>query len=71
MRIRAEWFSAYPTCLAGMQPKLGARLESVTGTVTHIYGDDPVSPTNIEVIVQPDDGGSEVTLKPAWIKEFL
>ena len=82
-RIRAAWFHATPTCLAGMQPKFGAVVKSVTGTIRHVRGDDPVNPVEVRVYVDPDDGydgpyvnppgctcsTKHVEIKPEWIQE--
>jgi hypothetical protein len=54
-----------------MQPKAGVVERVVLGVVTHIRGNHPVTPTDVGVYVQPDDGGPEVILKPEWIKEIL
>lgn len=70
-RVRATWLRATDASLAGMQPKVGAVQESVTGTVTHIRGDHPTNPTAIRVWVQPDDGGREVVVNPDHIVEIL
>jgi hypothetical protein len=72
-RIRAVWFEAQnpPASLAGMQMKLGVNERDVTGVVTHIRGNHPVTPTRIEIHVRPDEGGPEVILKREWIREIL
>jgi hypothetical protein len=51
--------------------KLGVQERRVEGVVTHVYGSHPTEPTpeSLEVIIQPDGGGPEVTIKPAWIHE--
>jgi hypothetical protein len=72
-RVKARWFQANdpPSSLAGMQMKLGVQERQVEGIVTHVYGSHPTEPTpeSLEVVVQPDGGGPEVTIKPAWIHE--
>ncbi len=48
--VRAEWFGAPPlgaTSLSGVQMKVSAKPNVVQGTVAHIRGDHPVSPTSI------------------------
>jgi hypothetical protein len=84
-RIRASWFAAHLTCLAGVQTKFGAVSKTVTGTVRHVRGDHPVSPTEIRVYIDPDDdyagpyanppgctcGTQHVELKPDWIEARL
>ena len=79
-RIRARWFSANMACLAGSQPKFGATLHEVTGTVRHIRGDHPTEPKTIRLYVEADDGtGSpcgkcqvrEVEVNPDHVVEVL
>lgn len=53
-RVRAQWFAAHPTCLAGVQLKFGATAKEVVGTVRHIRGDHPTHPTTIRVYLDPD-----------------
>ena len=70
-RVKAHWFQANnpPSSLAGMQLKLGVTEKVVEGVVTHIRADHPLTPTRYEVWVQPDGGGPEVIIQPAWIQE--
>ncbi len=84
-RIRASWFSAKLTCLAGVQTKFGATQKTVTGIVRHIRVDDPVTPTGMRVYVDPDDGyvgpfinppgctcsTQHVELRPEWVEAKL
>lgn len=72
-RVRAQWFAVQdpPVSLTGMQMKVGVTERSVIGVITHVRGDHPVTPTVVDIHVQPDDGGPEVILKPEWIKEVL
>lgn len=67
--VQADWFDAQktPHALAGAQLKIGATRRSASGIVKDIRGDHPTSPTQIEVIIEPDGGGDLITLKPAWI----
>ena len=74
MRVRAQRFSIAPIgtwSLAGMQAKAPATLKEIVGVVTHIYGNDPVNPTEWEILVMPDGETTEVSLKPAMIVEIL
>ena len=65
MRVRARWFKANPNAsLAGVQTKMAATQEDVTGTITHVYGDHPTRPQKFWLSIQPDDGGPEVTNVP-------
>jgi hypothetical protein len=66
--VQAEWMTTHLTCLAGVQTKFGGTLMSVAGTVLHIRGDHPTNPTSIRLSVQPDEGGEEVLVSPAWVK---
>lgn len=70
--VSASWMQANdpPSCLAGMQMKIGAKGRSVSGTVTRILGDDPVNPKAIEIYVKPDDGGDTVLVRPEWVREM-
>lgn len=54
-RVRAEWFQANNACLAGAQPKFGADLKIVIGTVRHVRGDRPDEPSEVWLMVDPDD----------------
>lgn len=81
-RIRSAWFATRLTCLAGVQTKFGATLKRVTGVVRHIRVDDPVTPTEIRIYIDPDDGyaGSfvnppgctcstrHVEIRPEWVE---
>jgi hypothetical protein len=70
MRISAMWMDAKPVALAGVQMKFGATQRSVTGKITHIYGDHPTRPTKYTIVVAPEDGGPEVEIHPTWICEI-
>lgn len=70
-RIRYEFFDAYPTCLAGAQMKLGARLVSGTGVVMALMGDHPEKPTRKWARVKPDDGGPDLDVPQGGICEIL
>ena len=72
-RVRAQWFAVQdpPASLSGMQMKVGVTERVVIGVITHVRGDHPITPTVIDIHVQPDEGGPEVILKPEWIKEVL
>lgn len=73
-RVRASWLAAKPLgtfSLAGAQIKLAAKTREVVGRVTHVYGDHPTDPKNIEVWIAPDDGGAEVQVRSEWIVEVL
>jgi hypothetical protein len=84
-RVRANWFSARPVSLAGVQMKLGGDWKDVTGIVRHIRADDPHNPTEIRAYLDPDnwtgglvkpegctcEGPGHVEVKPAWIVEVL
>ncbi len=60
MRVRAQWVEAYQTCLAGMQPKVGATLHNVIGMVRHVRA-AVADPTDILLYVEPE-GSEEGTL---------
>lgn len=64
--VRAQWFVAYTTCLAGFQVKTGATLQDVEGVVTQIRSDDPVQPINVMLTVKQANG-VEVEVKPKWV----
>lgn len=70
-RVKAHWFQANdpPSSLAGMQMKLGVTEKQVEGVVTHIRSDGAFKPHRVAVWVQPDGGGPEVIINPAWIRE--
>jgi len=71
-RIRAQWLQVVPNAsLAGQQPKLATSTVTVVGTVTHIRGDHPTSPTQIRLWVQPDEGGPEVVVDPQHVRAVL
>jgi hypothetical protein len=81
-RIRASWLAVKPVCLAGVQPKLGGEVQTVTGVIRHIRCDDPMNPTEIRIYVDPDGEwtGSRVTpfgcecptahveIQPEWVE---
>ncbi len=71
VRVRYEFFRAYPTCLAGAQMKMGAKMISGEGIVTGVYGDAPVNPTKICFRVQPDGGGDEIDVPEGGIKAII
>jgi hypothetical protein len=71
LRVRYEFFRAYPTCLAGAQMKLGATMVSGTGVVTDVRGDHPTAPTRIWFMVRPDGGEDEVEVPQGGVKEVL
>jgi hypothetical protein len=63
MRVRAHRLVAKKLgtySVAGVQFKIAAVGQEVTGVVKHVRGDDPVNPTTIGVWIQPDEGGDEV-----------
>jgi hypothetical protein len=67
---RALPFGTYS--LAGQQMKLATQEVAavqmdVVGVVTHVYGKHPNATTADEIIVRPDLGGEEVSVKPGWI----
>lgn len=68
-RVTARWFDSKLVALAGNQLKVGATPREVTGIVTHIRGDHPSAPTQVDVHIQPDDGGDEVVVKHEWITD--
>lgn len=73
-RIRAEWMQAQtnpPASLAGMQMKFGATLHQVTGTVRHLYGDDPVNPSKAVFYVQPDEGEEGKMCETCGVREVV
>lgn len=73
-RVKARWFLAQKIgthSLAGCQVKVNASAQEVVGRVTHVYGDHPTQPKNIEIWVLLDAGGSEVKIQPDWIVEVL
>jgi hypothetical protein len=79
-RIRAQWFNAKLTCLAGVQMKVGADLQVVIGTVRHIRGNHPTNPTEIRLYVETDDGLGvdcnkcqvrEIEVNPKHVVEIL
>lgn len=83
-RIRASWLDVHPTCLSGMQMKLGATPMSVTGVVCHVRGDDPSNPKTVRLYVDAESGNYEghavgcvkcgrdhVEVNPAHVKELL
>jgi len=55
-RIRAQWFNAQLTCLAGVQMKVGAELRVVVGTVRHLRGNPLANPTEIKLYIEADNG---------------
>ena len=68
--IKAVWFEANPSAsIAGMQPKVGATMQVVVGTVRHIRGDHPTRPTSVRLWVEPEGGGDEVIVNPAHVVE--
>jgi hypothetical protein len=69
MRVHAAWLQHNPgACVSGSQLKIEASDRMVTGTVTHIRGNDPIAPTSVRVWIRPDEGGEEVVVKPEWIR---
>lgn len=72
-RVQARWFDVRPrtASIAGAQTKVLASGNEVTGVVTKIMGDDPDKPKTVRVWIQPDGGGDEVVIKPAWIIKVL
>lgn len=73
MKVEARWFQADdpPGSLSGNQMKLTVTEKLVVGTVTHIRGDHPTTPTRVEVHVKPDDGGEEIRVKPEHIVRVI
>lgn len=53
-RIKASWYKLLPSSLAGMQPKVGAKAQSVTVTVRHIRAESAES-DDIMLLVEPGD----------------
>lgn len=59
MRVRAEWWEAAPLgaiSLAGVQAKTQVHPMSAEGVVTHIRGDNPVTPTSAKVWIMTESG---------------
>lgn len=57
VRVRASWLQAKPlgACsLAGAQVKTTGSFVELVGTCRHFRGDDPVSPTEIRIYLEPD-----------------
>lgn len=69
-RVTAEWMETEPVALAGVQMKFGGTLKTVTGTVTHIRGDHPINPVEIDVCIK-DDQGVENWVDVNYVKEKL
>lgn len=63
-RVQAQWFSTRLAALAGVQMKMEGKEHNIIGIVTHIYGNHPTNPTKFEIIVKPDDGSEEISIKP-------
>lgn len=56
--IRARWYQVTDACLAGVQPKVGARERDVTGVVRHVRG-NAAEPTKVRIYI--DAPGANVT----------
>ena len=63
--------SKKPQSLSGAQMKVGASLIEETGTVTHIWGNRPIDPTQFTFAVQPDSGGDEIEISSTSIIAVL
>lgn len=63
-RIRIRKYMVEPACLAGVQPKLGARSVDVVGVVRHLRGDHPTHPTAVKVFIDPEVPVDVPTVRP-------
>jgi hypothetical protein len=66
--VTARVFTANPlTCLSGAQMKVSATARLITGTVTHIWCDDPAAPTKYEIAIRPEGEDTDVVVDPGSI----
>ncbi len=61
MWARAEWMEALPNVsIAGVQPKVVARLRVAEGVITHIRGNRQEDPTSVVICLKTVDGSEVV-----------
>lgn len=62
--IVATWVRVRPVSLAGFQNKEEGEAITVRGTVRHLRGDDPISPNEIRLYVDPEGETKEKLVRP-------
>lgn len=65
-RIVFRYFTAFPTCLAGAQMKMGASEVRGEGIVRNIWADDPEGKTNVRFNTELPDGSMK-EIKAVWV----
>jgi hypothetical protein len=64
-RVLVKFFEAQEPgtySIAGVQPKVVGRFVEFTGTVRHIRGNHPTSPTEVRLWVEPDGAGEDIPI---------
>jgi len=64
MMVKAQWLESAPVSLAGVQPKMGAKLIVAEGIVVGIHGDHPTNPTTIKITLDTGE-----VIDSEWITE--